>query len=93
MLKKIFIFFICTFLINSALCSPAEALFFKKARQAKKEVKKEANETPKLVTLALIYASWCPGCKNIQPTIDQVEKELSSQVEIIYFQKHIIQLK
>lgn len=38
-------------------------------RAAKKENEK--------VLVVEIYANWCPGCKNIQPTIDQLIKEVS----------------
>lgn len=41
--------------------------------KSSKSVKKE-NEK---VLVAEIYANWCPGCKNIQPTIDQLLKEVT----------------
>ncbi len=30
-----------------------------------------------------IYASWCPACKNIAPTISQLEKQYAGKVEFI----------
>lgn len=41
----------------------------KSFRVAKKENEK--------ILVAEIYANWCPGCKNIQPTIDQLVKEVT----------------
>ncbi len=47
--------------------------FFKKKKD-KKEVVEQKKEEKKII-FAQIFASWCPGCKNIQPTIDQIVKE------------------
>ena len=85
MIKKIFIFISLVTVTVLTFDNSVEAGFFKRLRSAKNESKKETVEAPKPVIVALIYASWCPGCKNIQPTIDQIEKELGSQIEIIYF--------
>lgn len=58
-------------------------IFGKKAAEKKKDQPVKANpfkvakkENEKIL-VAEIYANWCPGCKNIQPTIDQLIKEVS----------------
>lgn len=84
MLKKIFTGLLLASLITSIIWEPSSALFFKKHKSAKKEQSKEAVQTPKEVSLAVIYASWCPGCKNIQPTLDQIEKEFSEKINLVY---------
>ncbi len=66
--------------------NPSYAIFKKKTgsentKQAEKlkEVKsgKKENKFNEKILVAEIYASWCPGCKNIQPTLDQLLKEVS----------------
>jgi thiol-disulfide isomerase/thioredoxin len=32
-----------------------------------------------------IYASWCPGCKNIAPTLSQLKKQYGSKASFIVF--------
>jgi thiol-disulfide isomerase/thioredoxin len=32
-----------------------------------------------------IYASWCPGCKNIAPTLSQLKKRYGSKVNFVVF--------
>lgn len=84
MLKKIFTGLLLVSLILSLNYEPSSALFFKKNKSPKKQQIKEVTQTLKSVNLAVIYASWCPGCKNIQPVLDQIEKELSEKVSLIY---------
>lgn len=74
-IKRSVLFLLVLLLVNSL--NPAAAGFFKKGKTKKKQpatqtVQKAEN---KKVLLIQIYASWCPGCKNIQPTLDQLTKE------------------
>jgi thiol-disulfide isomerase/thioredoxin len=73
--KRIVIFSAVLLLINSL--SPATAGFFKKDKSKKKQAVTQTVQKAqdKKVLLIQIYASWCPGCKNIQPTLDQLTKE------------------
>ncbi|WP_310483758.1 thioredoxin family protein [Chamaesiphon sp. VAR_48_metabat_403] len=32
-----------------------------------------------------VYASWCPGCKNIAPTLSQLKKQYGSKANFIVF--------
>jgi thiol-disulfide isomerase/thioredoxin len=32
-----------------------------------------------------IYASWCPGCKNIAPTLSQLEQQYGSKMSLVVF--------
>lgn len=32
-----------------------------------------------------IYASWCPGCKNIAPTLSQLEQQYGSKMNLVVF--------
>lgn len=71
-----FVLLLLVLLLADSLNS-ATAGFFKKGKTKKKQpaaqtVQKAEN---KKVLLIQIYASWCPGCKNIQPTLDQLTKE------------------
>lgn len=84
MLKKIFTGLLLVSLILSLNYESSAALFFKKNKSSKKQQIKEVAQTLKSVNLVVIYASWCPGCKNIQPVLDQIEKELSEKVSLIY---------
>jgi len=78
-IKRSVLFLLVLLLVNLWVNSlnPATASFFKKGKTKKKQsatqtVQKAEN---KKVLLIQIYASWCPGCKNIQPTLDQLTKE------------------
>ena len=35
--------------------------------------------------VAEIYASWCPGCKNIAPTLSQLEQKYGNQMNLVVF--------
>ena len=78
MLKKIIIIFIILSLVEGIIDKPADAFFFKKHKAVKKETRKkvERNVENKIL-LVEIFASWCPGCKNIQPTLDELVKGVS----------------
>ena len=65
----------------------SSAFFFKRHKATNKQTTKSSEGTErktgeKKIILAEIYASWCPGCKNIQPTLDQLVKDLS-QIEVV----------
>jgi thiol-disulfide isomerase/thioredoxin len=32
-----------------------------------------------------IYASWCPGCKNIAPTLSQLKQKYGNKVDLVMF--------
>ena len=81
--KKLFISLILISLIGTITANPSDALFFKKHKKSK-ETKQTAPQTAKSVNLIVIYASWCPGCKNIQPTLDQIEKEFGNTINLLY---------
>lgn len=80
MIKKFAIVFLISNLIIFLVVDSANAGLFKKktARFEKKaSQEKVKKEEEKKVLVAEIFASWCPGCKNIQPTLDQLIKETS----------------
>ena len=72
MLKKIIILLVLVLAFTSYCTS--EAFFLKK-----KSVNKQAdvNQQESKVLVVQIYADWCPSCKNIQPTLDLLKKEIS----------------
>jgi len=85
MIKKLFVYVAIIALLTLVVGShKTDAAFFKKFKSSKVTKQQEA-VLPKPITLVYIYASWCPGCKNIQPTVDQIEKEFTSQVQLTYF--------
>ena len=72
MLKKIIVFFVLV-LAFTDYC-PSEAFFLKK--KSGKEPTSQ-NQVEKKILVVQIYAVWCPACKNIQPTLDLLKKEIS----------------
>ena len=78
MFKKIITLILLVSLIGVSVSGPAEAgLFFKKKKEVKTQAQEKSQKTDeKKILVAQIYASWCPGCKNIQPTLDQLIKEV-----------------
>ena len=76
MLKKSLICMLVISLFGLISENSSSSAFFKRKKAAKKEVveQKEKKEEKKII-VAEIFASWCPGCKNIQPTLDQLLKE------------------
>ena len=92
MIKNVFTFLLLLLLLFSFIqttISPSSAGFFKKLKfsgtKSHKTDKNVGETAKKEVSLAVIYASWCPGCKNIQPTLDQIEKEFKDKINLIYF--------
>ena len=76
MFKNIFLILMLFFFVGLSLNNPSSAFFFKKHKQATKingGAEQKAGE--KKIIVAEIYAAWCPGCKNIQPTVDQLVKD------------------
>ena len=84
MSKKLIMFFLLLCSVLIAFNDPVSAGFFKRHKSSKKPVTEQAvkQEEPKKVLVVEIYASWCPGCKNIQPTLDQLVKE-NSDIELV----------
>lgn len=81
MLKKLIIFLILSSLISFTINTPADS-FFKRKKSAKEQTKVQTGEQDKKVLLVQIFASWCPGCKNIQPTLDLLLKE-NSDIKLV----------
>ncbi len=80
MIKKFaIVFLISNLIIFLAVDSANAGLFKKKTAKIEKKTSQEQvkKEEEKKVLVAEIFASWCPGCKNIQPTLDQLIKETS----------------
>ena len=75
MFKKITAFLLLFLLIGATTNNSSDAFFFGKKK--KQPVEKVQKKEEKKVLVVQIYASWCPGCKNIQPTLDQLVKEVS----------------
>ena len=88
MLKKVLVFLLLFSLVGSTVNNSSSASFFKNFRKNKTvdkqnnidEASKKTEE--KKILLVEIFASWCPGCKNIQPILDQLIKE-NAEIEII----------
>lgn len=81
MFRKIVLVFVLILFLGT-VCSSSEAFFFKKHKGSNQSVKTVKQIGEKKIILAEIYASWCPGCKNIQPTIDSLIKTFP-QVELV----------
>lgn len=77
MIKRIITFLLATLILFTGLES--SAIFFKKSKGKKKETVKQTQvkEEKSKVLLVQIFASWCPGCKNVQPTLDQLSLDNS----------------
>ena len=82
MFRKIVLVFILVSFLETALCNSSEAFLFKKHKDNNQPVKAVKQVGEKKIIIAEIYASWCPGCKNIQPTIDSLLKNFP-QVELV----------
>lgn len=73
MFNRIIIFLLLFSLISFTLNLPSSAGFFKRHKTLKKKAIEQAvKKEEKKVLLVEIYANWCPGCKNIQPTLDKL---------------------
>lgn len=76
--------FICLLILMSFLL-PTKAGIFHKKNVGKENGITESKSSKKddgKILLVEIYASWCPGCKNIQPALDEVVKEITG-VELV----------
>ena len=87
MFRKIVLIVMLISLIGITVNNSSSAFFFKKHKAtnkqaAKSNVKVEQKAGEKKIILAEIYASWCPGCKNIQPTLDLLAKAFP-QIELV----------
>ncbi len=79
MLKKLLVF-LMLFSFMTITVNDCQAGLFKRNKTTKRSIKEETKSTEgqeKKILLVEIFASWCPGCKNIQPTLDQLTKEVS----------------
>ena len=87
MFRKIILIFMLVCLIEVTTSSPSDAFFFKRHKTGSKQSTKsvesiEQKVGEKKIILAEIYASWCPGCKNIQPTLDLLVRDFP-QIELV----------
>ena len=83
MFKKISLVLISLMFLFSSVTSASDAFLFKRKKdksvEKPKHQKKDRRDKileEKKVMVVEIFASWCPGCKNIQPTLDQIAKEI-----------------
>ena len=83
MIRKIILVLMLVFFMGATVNDPSNAFPFKKHKGVSKQpVKVEQRVGEKKIILAEIYASWCPGCKNIQPTLDLLIKDFP-QIELV----------
>ena len=86
MFRKIVLILMLISLIGVTVNNSSSAFFFKKHKATNKQTTKSnvkvEQTSEKKIILAEIYASWCPGCKNIQPTLDQLVKDFP-QIELV----------
>lgn len=84
MLKKLVLILVLISFFGITVNNASSAFFFKKHKTQGKQSTKSTEKTgAKKVIVAEIYASWCPGCKNIQPTLDLLVKDLSQTIEFV----------
>ena len=84
MFKKVIVFSLLISIISFFVINPSYAGFFKRHKAAKKQTVEQTTKKieEKKILVVQIFASWCPGCKNIQPTLDQLTKE-NTDIELI----------
>ena len=87
MLREIVLFLMLISFILTTVDNRSYAFFFKKHKTTNNQsINSNAGlqqiAGAKKIILAEIYASWCPGCKNIQPTLDQLLKDFP-QIELV----------
>ncbi|OGI20618.1 MAG: hypothetical protein A3B68_08680 [Candidatus Melainabacteria bacterium RIFCSPHIGHO2_02_FULL_34_12] len=76
MLKNLIIYFLIFTLGLLTFNNESQAFFFKKKGDKNHTKSEQADQVGgKKILVVEIFASWCPGCKNIQPTLDQLIKE------------------
>lgn len=80
MLKKVVTYLLLISLLGFVSIS-SSAGFFKKKKTVKEQSVEQKIEKKKAL-LVQIYASWCPGCRNIQPTLDLLIKE-DPEIELV----------
>ena len=82
MSRKIILILMLISFLGATLNNSSSAFFFKKHKTTNKHTVRIQQSGKKKIILAEIYASWCPGCKNIQPTLDQIAKDFP-QIELV----------
>lgn len=75
MLKKILLVLTLILSVGLTFTQSSKAGFFKKHKKVEKKAAPQAVKEEKTAVVVEIYASWCPGCKNIEPTIDLLLKD------------------
>lgn len=75
MIRKGILYILIFLILGCNVFERSEAFFFKRHKTPKKEESIKKVEVKKILVVQ-IFASWCPGCKNIQPTLDQLVKEV-----------------
>ena len=82
MSRKILLILMLISFLGATLNNSSFAFFFKKHKTTNKQTVRVQQSGEKKIILAEIYASWCPGCKNIQPTLDLLVKDFL-QIELV----------
>ena len=86
MFRKIVLILILISFFGVTINNSSSAFLFRKHKTVNKQTAKNNERAEqrgeKKIILAEIYASWCPGCKNIQPTLDQLVKDFP-QIELV----------
>ena len=78
MIKKVILLLLLLSLFVFTAGDSSNAGFFNRHKKEKKQATQQIEKKEeKKVLVVEIFASWCPGCKNIQPTLDQLVKETS----------------
>lgn len=75
MFKRLAMYSVLISLFSVLTVSNSEAFFFKR-NSAEKMRASEAKVEQKIIVVE-IYAGWCPACRNIQPTLDLLQKDVS----------------
>lgn len=77
MLRKTLLALVAFLVIGFMFSQPVSAGFFKKFKSSKKHVKEQEvkENRQKKALIVEIFASWCPGCKNIEPTLELLIKD------------------
>jgi len=83
MVRKVVLYTLIFSILGCNFFERSEAFFFKRHKTPKKEESVKKEEEKKILVVQ-IFASWCPGCKNIQPTLDQLVKEVKG-IDFVQF--------
>ncbi len=82
MLRKTLLILTLVLSVGFTFTQPSNAGFFKKNKKSDKKSVPQTVKEQKSALVVEIYASWCPGCKNIEPTIDLLLKD-HAEIEFV----------